>query len=144
MADNPLGRIMKADEKRDPHQDAEVGRLRAVRGGLDVPSSIEVGRRYAEKRGRKQKRKQRREVPLTEDLPLNPDPIDSLMIAAEVEHLLGRLPDRERAALVLKYLHFLSANEVGEILGLSPESAHNLLSESLAKLRSHRSRSLDK
>ena len=109
-----------------------------------MPSSIEVGRRYAEKRGRKQKRKQRREVPLTEDLPLNPDPIDSLMIAAEVEHLLGRLPDRERAALVLKYLHFLSANEVGEILGLSPESAHNLLSESLAKLRSHRSRSLDR
>jgi RNA polymerase sigma-70 factor (sigma-E family) len=48
---------------------------------------------------------------------------------------LGRLPYRQRAALVLRYYEDLSVEQTGEVLRCSTRAANSLLARALASLR---------
>lgn len=50
---------------------------------------------------------------------------------------LETLPDRQRAALLLRYGHDLSVAEVADMLGVKPETAKTHLARGLHRLREH-------
>lgn len=53
----------------------------------------------------------------------------------ELEHLTGRLPPTERAAVVLRYGYDLSYEEIGSALGSSEEAARQAASAGVRRLR---------
>jgi len=52
--------------------------------------------------------------------------------------LLGQLPNRQRAAVVMRYFHDLSDVEIGAALGCRVGTVRSLISRALASLRQHR------
>ena len=54
---------------------------------------------------------------------------------AELEHLAGELPPRERAAVVLRYGYSLSYGEIGAALHSSEEAARQAASSGVRRLR---------
>jgi RNA polymerase sigma factor (sigma-70 family) len=54
---------------------------------------------------------------------------------AELEHLAGRLPPTERAAVVLRYGYDLSYDDIGSALGSSAEAARAAASSGVRRLR---------
>jgi RNA polymerase sigma-70 factor (sigma-E family) len=54
-----------------------------------------------------------------------------------VWRMLARLPDRQRAALVLRYYHDLADEEIAEILECRLGTVRSLVSRGLAALRAH-------
>jgi RNA polymerase sigma factor (sigma-70 family) len=61
---------------------------------------------------------------------------DSTALGAdELSDALAALPDRQRAALVLRYYQGLSEREVAEALGVRPGTAKSLVHRGLANLR---------
>jgi RNA polymerase sigma-70 factor (sigma-E family) len=55
----------------------------------------------------------------------------------ELWSLLGELPDRQRAALVLRFFHDLSDDEIGAALDCRIGTVRSLISRGLAALREH-------
>jgi RNA polymerase sigma-70 factor (sigma-E family) len=49
--------------------------------------------------------------------------------------LLGRLPDRQRAALVMRYFHDQPDAEIAEALGCRPATVRSLISRGIATMR---------
>jgi RNA polymerase sigma factor (sigma-70 family) len=60
-------------------------------------------------------------------------------VYAELEHLTGDLPPKERAAVVLRYGYDLPYDQIGAVLGSSEEAARAAASSGVRRLR----RSLD-
>jgi RNA polymerase sigma factor (sigma-70 family) len=57
---------------------------------------------------------------------------------AELEHLAGDLPPKERSAVVLRYGYDLSYAEIGAALGSSEEAARQAASSGIRRLRGRR------
>lgn len=69
---------------------------------------------------------------------LGPDDTDPIAAIADrdvLRRLIQRLPERQRAALVLRYLEDLSDRDVARQLGCRPGTARSLVSRALASLR---------
>lgn len=78
----------------------------------------------------------------TQDLPDGPDerpgPEETVVRYIEVEHarrLLSRLPDNQRELLLLRVVSGLSAEETGNVLGMSPGAVRVAQHRALARLR---------
>jgi RNA polymerase sigma factor (sigma-70 family) len=56
-------------------------------------------------------------------------------VYAEIEHLTGELPPKERAAVVLRYGYDLPYDEIGAALGSSEEAARAAASSGVRRLR---------
>jgi len=63
------------------------------------------------------------------------DPFAALDTHVELVEALGRLPPRQRAALVLRYFHDLTESQAAEVLGCSPGTVKSNASRGLARLR---------
>jgi RNA polymerase sigma factor (sigma-70 family) len=63
---------------------------------------------------------------------------DSRPEYAELEHLAGELPAKERAAVVLRYGYDLSYADIGTALGSSEEAARQAASSGVRRLRRRR------
>jgi RNA polymerase sigma factor (sigma-70 family) len=63
------------------------------------------------------------------------DPIQAVADRDLLRRLIRRLPERQRAALVLHYLEDLSDRDVARQLGCRPGTARSLVSRALASLR---------
>lgn len=67
-----------------------------------------------------------------------PTPADNLaatILRREVEAAIGTLPERRREVFVLMRFHGLSQREVGEVLGISPQTVANQMHAALKELR---------
>ncbi|MFG3435689.1 sigma-70 family RNA polymerase sigma factor [Nonomuraea sp. NPDC047897] len=78
----------------------------------------------------------------TQDLPDGPDdgpgPEETVVRYIEVEHarrLLARLPEHQRELLLLRVVSGLSAEETGNVLGMSPGAVRVAQHRALARLR---------
>lgn len=83
------------------------------------------------------RRRWRNEIP-TDSPPELADPLDAAQATDERDALftaLGRLPDRQRAVLVLRYFEDLTERQVAQILGCSVGTVKSQSSKALAKLR---------
>jgi RNA polymerase sigma-70 factor (ECF subfamily) len=83
----------------------------------------EIGRRKRQRNLHEtlyQKREESSEGPLSV-------PTESYELEAEIMSVLGRLPDNQRAALLLRTNEGLSYREIGAILGVSIQSVESLL-----------------
>jgi RNA polymerase sigma-70 factor (ECF subfamily) len=73
-----------------------------------------------------------------EDSAPNPeDLIHGRQIGLEVQAVFSRLPDRQRAALILSYQDGLSGLEIAEILGVSLHAVESLLARGRRACRSY-------
>ena len=61
--------------------------------------------------------------------------IDRLPPYAEIEHLTELLPPTERAAVVLRYGYDLAYDQIGAVLGSTPEAARQAASSGVRRLR---------
>jgi RNA polymerase sigma-70 factor (sigma-E family) len=59
-----------------------------------------------------------------------------------LERILGRLPARQRAAVVLRYYEDLSETEIAETLGVSVGTVKSTVSRAMAKLREEAAREI--
>lgn len=85
------------------------------------------------------RRASRRELTV-EFLPERPDSLDrpgQLDDRDELWAMLRELPERQRAALVLRYFHDLSDDDIGAALGCRIGTVRSLVSRGLAALREH-------
>jgi RNA polymerase sigma factor (sigma-70 family) len=64
-----------------------------------------------------------------------PDPTEKMVEREALEDLLGRLPDRQRVAVVLRYLADLSLVEVAAAMGCAVGTVKSTLHAALARLR---------
>jgi RNA polymerase sigma factor (sigma-70 family) len=55
--------------------------------------------------------------------------------ADELFDVLAALPDRQRAAVVLRYWHDLDENQIADALGCRPGTVGSLLHRAIARLR---------
>jgi RNA polymerase sigma-70 factor (sigma-E family) len=69
------------------------------------------------------------------DQPADRDLADDVAVRLHLRAVLGDLPPRQRAVVVLRYLEDRSEQEVAEILGCSPGTVGSQASRALAKLR---------
>jgi RNA polymerase sigma factor (sigma-70 family) len=76
----------------------------------------------------------RRPTPVPDEAPEVPV-VDRRPAYAELEHLAGRLPPTERAAVVLRYGYDLSYDDIGAALGSSAEAARAAASSGVRRLR---------
>ncbi len=63
------------------------------------------------------------------------DLAETVAVSATVWQLLALLPDRQRAALVLRYFHDLPEADVADALGCRPSSVRSLVSRGIAAMR---------
>ena len=80
----------------------------------------------------------RRRSELEAGVPANPigvDPLPALDTRAELLQLLGQLPARQRAVLVLRYFNDLTEAQVAEVLGCPQGTVKSSASRGLAVLR---------
>jgi RNA polymerase sigma factor (sigma-70 family) len=126
-----LVRLLGRERAEDAFQETF---LRALRGY----ASLEHGRylrawvftiatRVAADEGRK-----RRPEPVAE---LDGETADERPEYAQLEHLAGELPEKERAAVVLRYGYDLSYSDIGTALGSSEEAARQAASSGVRRLR---------
>jgi DNA-directed RNA polymerase specialized sigma24 family protein len=64
-----------------------------------------------------------------------PDAAAAVDLRLTVAWALGRLPERQRAVLVLRYLFDLPDAEVGEILGVATATVRSQAARAIARLR---------
>jgi RNA polymerase sigma-70 factor (sigma-E family) len=67
--------------------------------------------------------------------PIAVDPLSAFDTRAELLQVLGQLPARQRAVLVLRYFNDLTEAQVAEVLGCSPGTVKSSASRGLARLR---------
>lgn len=60
---------------------------------------------------------------------------DDRPVYAQIEHLAGELPEKERAAVVLRYGYDLPYSDIGAALGSSEEAARQAASSGVRRLR---------
>jgi RNA polymerase sigma factor (sigma-70 family) len=60
---------------------------------------------------------------------------DDRPVYAQIEHLADELPEKERAAVVLRYGYDLSYTDIGTALGSSEEAARQATSSGVRRLR---------
>ena len=73
-------------------------------------------------------------VPLT-DYPTGHDSMAGVDQRLSLLSAMARLPDRQRAALVLRYWEALSEHEIADALGCSPNTVKTHIARGLARLR---------
>ena len=124
------------DAAEDLVQDAYTSVLRQVRSDSDKDLHIgyvitTIRNRFLD-RVRKDEREERRLrlVAVTADDDGAPEPTGS-----HVTSQLAALPERERAALVLRYVDDLSVPDVAAALGLTVHAAESLLARARTRLR---------
>jgi RNA polymerase sigma-70 factor (sigma-E family) len=64
------------------------------------------------------------------------DVSETVATSRTIWQLLGDLPDKQRAAVVLRYFHDLSDADVADTLGCRPVSVRSLVSRGIAAMRS--------
>ena len=67
-----------------------------------------------------------------------PDPLRGIAVRHEREIIfdaLGKLPDRERDAIVLRLLEGKDTAETAEILGVGPDTVRSILQRAVYRLR---------
>ena len=79
----------------------------------------------------------RRAKPVADELPELPVE-DGRPAYAQIEHLAGRLPPTERAAVVLRYAYDLPYDDIAAALGSTPEAARQAASSGVRRLRKER------
>jgi RNA polymerase sigma-70 factor (sigma-E family) len=62
---------------------------------------------------------------------------ESVATSAEIWQLLATLPERQRAAIVLRYFYDLPEADIGATIGCRPATVRTLVSRGLAALRSN-------
>lgn len=72
---------------------------------------------------------------VTADLPETPDPGPDTDLRLTLLDALARLPDRDRAVVVLRYWEDLSVETVADILDLSPSTVKAQSARALTRLR---------
>lgn len=78
----------------------------------------------------------RRAVPVAEPAALDPRPqVSAAARDEELWNAVGGLPERQRSAVVLRYLGDLPHREIAAAIGCSEEAARRSLHEGLCKLR---------
>jgi RNA polymerase sigma factor (sigma-70 family) len=77
---------------------------------------------------------QRRERPATADLP-DLESVDEPLPYEELQRLTAELPQKERAAVFLRYGYDLSYEEIGSAIGSSSEAARQAASSGVRRLR---------
>ncbi|MBM4285752.1 MAG: sigma-70 family RNA polymerase sigma factor [Deltaproteobacteria bacterium] len=68
----------------------------------------------------------------------DPTPLEALTakeLHARLEHLLAGLPENQRRALVMKQFGGMSYQEIGELLGVSPQAVDGLIKRARQTLR---------
>lgn len=60
---------------------------------------------------------------------------EAVAVSRTVWQLLATLPERQRAALVMRYFHDLPEGDVAEALGCRPASVRSLVSRGIAAMR---------
>jgi RNA polymerase sigma factor (sigma-70 family) len=80
-------------------------------------------------------RRQRSRRPLTEESMPAPDAIGEMVEREALEELLRRLPDRQRIAVVLRYLADLPLVDVAAAMGCAVGTVKSTLHAALARLR---------
>jgi RNA polymerase sigma-70 factor (sigma-E family) len=60
---------------------------------------------------------------------------ESVTSSVQVWRLLGELPERQRVAMVLRYFHDLSEDEIGAAIGCRPATVRSLVTRGLTTLR---------
>ena len=78
-------------------------------------------------------RRARRRPPPSEDPPTTAAPPDPAL--ADLQRALGRLPDRQREAVVLRHLEGFSTRETAQVMGCREGSVKTHLHRALATLR---------
>ncbi len=76
-------------------------------------------------------RKRRREPAIAGDLPIDGE----RPAYAQLEHLAEQLPEKERAAVVLRYGYDLSYDQIAEALNSSEDAARQAASSGVRRLR---------
>jgi RNA polymerase sigma factor (sigma-70 family) len=76
----------------------------------------------------------RRRVATSADVP-DIESVDELLPFEELRRLTADLPEKERAAVFLRYGHDLSYEEIGDALGSSSEAARQAASAGVRRLR---------
>ncbi len=71
----------------------------------------------------------------TRDRTTLPVPDDVVQDADELSDVVSRLPGRQRAAIVLRYHHQCTHDEIADALGCRPGTVGSLLSRALTQLR---------
>jgi len=66
---------------------------------------------------------------------LGADALDRILDQDELRQWLQVLGERERAVLALRYAGDLTANQIAQVLDLTPANVHQILSRSLRRLR---------
>lgn len=60
---------------------------------------------------------------------------ESIAVRRTIWQLLGTLPERQRAAIVLRHFHDLPETEIAEVLGCRPASVRSLISRGMGSMR---------
>jgi RNA polymerase sigma factor (sigma-70 family) len=71
---------------------------------------------------------QRSEQALAEEIRISPN------VRQGIAHAIAALPERERLIVTLRYFENLSADEVAEVMGLSPETVRRVERRALTVL----------
>jgi RNA polymerase sigma-70 factor (sigma-E family) len=124
----------------DPHTAADLVQDALERTGLhwsriDHQGDPEAYVRRAIVNGRTSRwRKLRRET-LVDTLPERSTPVERAERDEDLWRLLGTLPRRQRAVIVLRYYEDLSEDQIARTLDCSPGTVKSQASKALAKLR---------
>jgi len=117
--------------KRDPDrsQHLALAKAKAKKAGANVPASLVNAARDYDKTERRQKQRAKRTKRLDDLLhePAAPSFLERLEIVDQVDTLLAKLTEQDRAALTLYHLLQLSRTEVGRILGVNANTAGKLV-----------------
>ena len=80
-------------------------------------------------------------VRVVEEQSVGPDIAQAAVDRDQIRRLIRQLPERQRAALVLRYFDDLSDRDVARALGCRPGTARSLISRGLATVRAELARS---
>ena len=93
-----------------------------------------IASRFLDERRRASRRRRNNAVVVPFTRATSPGPDDHVPDSTDLERALQRLPQRERAVVVLRYLEQLSTRESAEALVLSEGAVKRYLSDGLARL----------
>lgn len=125
-----LVRLLGRQRAEDAFQETFLRALRAypeLRHGRHLRAWVMT---IAERVAIDEQRRARRQPPAPER-----ETVDARPAYAELEHLAGRLPPVERAAVVLRYGYDLAYEQIGAVLGSSAEAARQAASSGVRRLR---------
>ncbi len=87
-------------------------------------------------RGEQRRRKHEQEASAMQDPSIAPE-VDWEQLRPALDEAVGRLREKDRAAVVLRFFQGLSHREVGEALGTNENAARKRVDHALEKLRGH-------